>query len=64
MSLIQSRLTIGFSQKPGAPSGVYTIRAASNNVYIAINPDGSLQNNGTEDAFQSAGFTFEHATTV
>jgi endo-1,3(4)-beta-glucanase len=44
-------------QKVGAASGVYSIKAASNGLYITIAGDGSLINNGANEA-ASAGFHF------
>jgi endo-1,3(4)-beta-glucanase len=44
-------------QKIGAADGVYSIKAASNGLYVTITGDGSLANNGTDEA-ASAGFKF------
>lgn len=44
-------------QKVGAASGVYSIKAASNGLYITVAGDGSLINNGANEA-SSAGFNF------
>ncbi|KAH8817407.1 glycosyl hydrolase family 81-domain-containing protein [Xylogone sp. PMI_703] len=44
-------------QKVGAASGVYSIKATSNNLYVTIGGDGSLINNGANEA-ASAGFRF------
>ena len=44
-------------QKSGAPTGVYSILAASNGLYITVNSDGWLINNGTEE-LDSTGFYF------
>jgi endo-1,3(4)-beta-glucanase len=47
-------------QKNGAASGVYSIKAASNGLYITVASDGSLMNNGANEA-ASAGFKFVSA---
>ncbi|KAI0064745.1 glycoside hydrolase family 81 protein [Artomyces pyxidatus] len=47
-------------QKVGAGSGVYSIKAASNNLYVTVGSDGSLANNGATEA-SSAGFIFASA---
>ncbi len=47
-------------QKFGAASGVYSIKAASNGLYITVGSDGSLVNNGPSEA-ASAGFKFVSA---
>jgi len=44
-------------QKNGAPEGVYSILAVSNGLYVTVNSDGWLINNG-EDEIDSAGFYF------
>jgi endo-1,3(4)-beta-glucanase len=44
-------------QKVGAASGVYSIKASSNGLYVIIASDGSLINNGADEA-ASAGFNF------
>ncbi|KAL1861660.1 hypothetical protein VTK73DRAFT_6991 [Phialemonium thermophilum] len=44
-------------QKTGAASGVYSIKAASNGLYVTIAGDGSLINNGANEA-AGAGFRF------
>jgi endo-1,3(4)-beta-glucanase len=44
-------------QKVGAASGVYSIKAASNGRYVTVGGDGSLINNGANEA-ASAGFRF------
>lgn len=44
-------------QKIGAAGGVYSIKAVSNGLYITVNSDGSLINNGATEA-DSAGFYF------
>ena len=44
-------------QKVGAASGVSSIKAASNGLYVTIASDGSLINNGANEA-ASAGFHF------
>lgn len=44
-------------QKIGAPGGVYSILAVSNSLYVTINSDGWLINNGEVEA-DSAGFYF------
>ncbi len=44
-------------QKIGAASGVYSIKASSNGLYITVASDGSLINNGANEA-ASAGFRF------
>lgn len=44
-------------QKVGAASGVYSIKAASNGLYVTVGSDGSLINNGANEA-ASAGFRF------
>ncbi len=44
-------------QKIGAASGVYSIKATSNSLYITVGSDGSLINNGATEA-ASAGFRF------
>lgn len=44
-------------QKFGAAQGVYSIKAASNSLYITVGSDGSLINNGANEA-ASAGFKF------
>jgi endo-1,3(4)-beta-glucanase len=43
--------------KVGAPSGVYSIKASSNGLYIVIQSDGSLRNSGGTEA-SSTGFFF------
>lgn len=47
-------------QKNGAASGVYSIKAASNGLYITVASDGSLLNNGANEG-ASAGFKFVSA---
>ncbi|KAA1468498.1 glycoside hydrolase [Dentipellis sp. KUC8613] len=42
-------------QKVGAASGVYSMKAGSNSMYVTIGSDGSLINNGASEA-DSAGF--------
>lgn len=44
-------------QKNGAANGVYTIKAASNGLWVTVGGDGSLKNNGQSEA-ASAGFRF------
>ncbi|OBT43365.1 hypothetical protein VE00_05701 [Pseudogymnoascus sp. WSF 3629] len=44
-------------QKNGAASGVYSIKATSNGLYITVGADGALINNGANEA-SSAGFKF------
>jgi endo-1,3(4)-beta-glucanase len=44
-------------QKIGAPGGVYSILAVSNSLYVTVNSDGWLINNGEVEA-DSAGFYF------
>jgi endo-1,3(4)-beta-glucanase len=44
-------------QKIGAPSGVYSIMAVSNGLYVTVNSDSWLINNGADEA-DSAGFYF------
>jgi endo-1,3(4)-beta-glucanase len=44
-------------QKIGTPSGVYSILAVSNSLYVTVNSDGWLINNGEEES-DSAGFYF------
>jgi endo-1,3(4)-beta-glucanase len=44
-------------QKAGAASGVYTIKASSNGLYVTLGSDGSLLNNGASAA-SAAGFKF------
>ncbi|KAN0121685.1 glycoside hydrolase family 81 protein [Hyaloscypha variabilis] len=44
-------------QKNGAPGGVYSILAVSNSLYVTVNNDGWLINNGEVEA-DSAGFYF------
>jgi endo-1,3(4)-beta-glucanase len=44
-------------QKLGASSGVYSIKAASNGLYVTVGSDGSLVNNGANEA-ASTGFKF------
>jgi endo-1,3(4)-beta-glucanase len=44
-------------QKIGAPAGVYSILAVSNSLYVTVNSEGWLINNG-EDEADSAGFYF------
>ncbi len=44
-------------QKVGAASGVYSIKASSNGLYITIASGGMLINNGANEA-ASAGFRF------
>ncbi|KAK5994100.1 Glucan endo-1,3-beta-D-glucosidase -like protein [Cladobotryum mycophilum] len=44
-------------QKVGQASGVYSIRASSNGKYVTVGGDGSLLNNGANEA-ASAGFRF------
>lgn len=46
--------------KVGAASGVYSIKAASNGLYVTLAGDGTLINNGANEA-ASAGFTFTPA---
>jgi endo-1,3(4)-beta-glucanase len=48
-------------QKVGAASGVYSIKAASNGLYVTVGSDGSLINNGANEA-ASAGFLFIKAS--
>jgi endo-1,3(4)-beta-glucanase len=43
--------------KFGAAAGVYSIKAASNGLWITLGSDGSLLNNGQTEA-ASAGFKF------
>ena len=43
--------------KVGAASGVYSIKATSNGLYVTVGSDGSLINNGANEA-ASAGFKF------
>jgi endo-1,3(4)-beta-glucanase len=43
--------------KVGAASGVYSIKAASNGLYVTVGSDGSLINGGADEA-ASAGFNF------
>lgn len=45
-------------QKVGAATGVYSIKAASNGLYVAVGSDGSLINGAITEA-QSSGFQFE-----
>jgi endo-1,3(4)-beta-glucanase len=47
-------------QKTGAGDGVYSIKAASNGLYVTVGGDGSLINNGENEA-GSAGFQFMEA---
>ena len=47
-------------QKVGAASGVYSIKATSNGLYVTVGSDGSLINNGANEA-ASAGFKFVSA---
>ncbi|KAI0044919.1 glycoside hydrolase family 81 protein [Auriscalpium vulgare] len=44
-------------QKVGAAAGVYSIKAASNGLYVTVGADGSLLNNGATEA-SSIGFKF------
>ena len=44
-------------QKVGAATGVYSIKAGSNGLYVTVAGDGSLINNGANEA-ASAGFRF------
>jgi endo-1,3(4)-beta-glucanase len=44
-------------QKIGAPAGVYSILAVSNSLYVTVNSEGWLINNGEAEA-DSAGFYF------
>jgi endo-1,3(4)-beta-glucanase len=44
-------------QKVGAATGIYSIKAGSNGLYITVAGDGSLINNGADEA-ASAGFRF------
>jgi len=44
-------------QKQGAASGVYTVRADSNGLYVMVGADGSLFNNGSTEA-SGAPFSF------
>lgn len=47
-------------QKIGAASGVYSILAASNGLFVTVNSDGSLINNAATEV-ESAGFRFQPA---
>lgn len=47
-------------QKVGAAAGVYSIKAGSNGLYVTLGGDGSLINNGANEA-ASAGFKFNAA---
>jgi endo-1,3(4)-beta-glucanase len=47
-------------QKIGAAAGVYSIKAASNGLYVTISGDGSLINNGKNEA-ASSGFKFSNS---
>ena len=44
-------------QKAGAATGVYSIKAYSNGLYVTVASDGSLVNNATSEA-AGAGFRF------
>lgn len=44
-------------QKVGAATGVYTIKAASNGLWVIVAADGSLVNSGTTET-AGAGFRF------
>ncbi|KAG0651291.1 hypothetical protein D0Z07_1589 [Hyphodiscus hymeniophilus] len=50
-------------QKLGAASGVYSIKATSNGLWITVGGDGSLINNGASEA-ASAGFRFVPSASV
>jgi endo-1,3(4)-beta-glucanase len=49
--------TFVIRQKVGAAVGVYSIQAVSNRLYITVDGDGSLVNNGANEA-ASSGFKF------
>lgn len=49
--------TFVIRQKVGAAAGVYSIQAVSNRLYITVDGDGSLVNNGANEA-ASSGFKF------
>ncbi|OAQ61840.2 glycoside hydrolase family 81 protein [Pochonia chlamydosporia 170] len=47
-------------QKPGASPGIYSIKAASNGLYLTVGADGSLVNSGTNES-AGTGFKFLRA---
>jgi endo-1,3(4)-beta-glucanase len=48
-------------QKVGAPTGVYSIKASSNGLWVVVQADGSLKNSGTTEA-SSTGFYFHQSS--
>jgi endo-1,3(4)-beta-glucanase len=59
-SIPSSWETFVIRQKIGAAAGVYSIKAASNGLYVTISGDGLLINNGKNEA-ASSGFKFSNS---